>query len=105
MRKSVLGLLFAGLTLVCAGAAFAATHVITVTPSNFNAIFNRTDVRPLSHYAFANGPAVPPLRRGSPEVRRVDSNVKQQHLETQQSGRPIFAVNHMSYWTYRHAES
>jgi hypothetical protein len=105
MRKSVLGLLFAGLTLVCAGVAFAATHVITVTPSNFNAIFNRTDVRPVSHYAFVNGPAVPPLGRGSLELTTVDSNGKQQHLETQQSGRPISAVNQMSYWTYRHAES
>jgi hypothetical protein len=105
MRKSVLGLLIVGLTLACAGVAFAATHVIKVTPQNFMAIFPGGDNRPVSHYAFVKGPPTPPLGKGSLELTTEDAAGKQQHLEYQQQGSPISTVNEMSYWTYRHAES
>ena len=45
----------AGLALVCAGVALAATHTVKVTPKNFTAIFNRGDNRPVSSYAFVAG--------------------------------------------------
>lgn len=105
MRKSVLGLIVMVLALTCVGVALAATHAITVTPSNFMAIFPGGDNRPVSHYAFVNGPAKPPLGKGSLELTTEDTAGKQQHLEYQQQGRAISTVNEMSYWTYRHAES
>ena len=89
MRRPVLGLLIAGLALACAGVAYAATHTIKVTPKNFEAIFNRGDSRPVSSYAFVNGPAKPPLGKGSLQLSTVDAAGKQQHLETQQQGTPI----------------
>lgn len=105
MRRSVLGLLIAGLALVCAGVALAATHTVKVTPKNFTAIFDRGDNRPVSSYAFVNGPAKPPLGKGSLQLTTGDAAGKQQHLETQQQGLPIGDIDQMSYWTYRHAES
>jgi hypothetical protein len=105
MRRPVIGLLLAGLALMCAGVALAATHATKVTPKNFEAIFNRGDNRPVSNYAFVRGPGKPPLGKGSLQLTTVDAAGKQQHLETQQQGAPIADVDQMSYWTYRHAES
>lgn len=103
MKKSILSATAVALALVCTGVALAAVHVIKVTPKNFNAIFNRTDVRPDSDYKFVVGPPAPPLGKGSLELITRDSNGKQQHLETQQQGIPIADVSSMSYWTYKHA--
>ena len=80
MRKALFGVLVAGLALVSTAVALAAVHVITVTPSNFNAIFNRGENRPISSYRFVNGPAKPPLGRGSLELNTGDAAGKQQHL-------------------------
>src|SRR6476620_5767536 len=66
--------LLAALSLLCAGAggASAAESYVTVTPQNFNAIFNTTDVRPMSSYRFRFGPAKPPLGLGSLQLTTVD---------------------------------
>jgi hypothetical protein len=100
-------LTFAGLVMAVALplVAKAANATTTITPTNFNAVFNRSDVRPVSSYNFVTGPANPPLGVGSLELSTVDSNGKQQHLETQQQGSAVANVDSMSYSTYRHGTS
>lgn len=98
---------FGGLMVVVALplAAKAASATTTITPDNFNTVFNRTDVKPTSSYNFVSGPGTAPLGVGSLELTTADSTGKQQHLETQQLGSSISSVDAMGYSTYRHSDS
>jgi hypothetical protein len=91
--------------LALAGVALAAVYYVRVTPANFLAIFSQGENGPASSWAIVNGPARPPLGRGSLELTTEDANSKQQHLETQQRGKLLSTINAMGYFTYRHPES
>jgi hypothetical protein len=106
-RSSVVAALLAAVSVLCVGAggASAAANYVTVTQQNFNAIFDNTDVRPTSSYAFRFGPAKPPLGVGSLQLVTADSSGKQQHLEDQQQGTLLSAIDGMGYSTYRESRS
>lgn len=101
------GLATAGLVMatVMPLAAKAATVTTTVTPSNFNTIFTKHDVRPTSSNNFVVGPSTPPAGIGSLELTTSDGTAKQQHLEEQQLGASLSSVDALSYSTYRQSDS
>lgn len=94
-----------GLAVGMPMSAHAAVATTTITPTNFNTTFDRTDVRPVSSYDFVTGPSTPPLGIGSLELNTTDGAGKQQHLETQQAGTPLANVDAMGYSTYRQTAS
>lgn len=107
MKKSlsVAALAATGLLALGAGSASAAATTVTVTASNFKTEFPRGTPRPVSSFAFTNGPATPPLGTGSLTLETVDTNAKQQHLSLKQAGTKLSAVDAMGYATYRYAAS
>lgn len=111
MNRKTLALAVAALAVgtIVAGAPTASAstnfNYVTVTPDNFQAIFSGGESRPMSSFAFVTGPAKPPLGDGSLELTTVDAAGKQQHLETQQQGTKIAAIDMMGYGTYQHPGS
>ena len=104
MRGTLLVLALVASALVMGvSTASAATTTVKVTPNNQPVVWPSIDTRPGGTYDFVEGPATPPLGRGSLHVVTTTSTAKVNLQNFDYNGTSLPSVDQMSYSTYRTA--
>jgi hypothetical protein len=108
MRGTLIALALLACALVMGvSSASAATTTVKVTPNNQPTVWPSTDTRPGGSFNFVEGPATPPLGRGSLHVVTADGNsaAKVNLSNFDYNGTALPGVDQMSYSTYRSSAS
>ena len=106
MRGSLIALgLLACALVMGVSTASAATTTVKVTPNNQPAVWPTTALTPGGSFDFVEGPATPPLGRGSLHLVTTTGTSKVQLGNGDYNGTVLENIDTMSYSTYRSSAS